>query len=172
MLLIFLSIPFLSAQDLTVSGRVTDKTGESIIGASILVQGTTSGTITDFDGNFTLQNVTSNAVLVVSYVGYKTQNVSVNGKTLLNIVLEEDTETLEEVVVVGYGVQRKSDLTGAVASVKASDALKKILQEMYQMHYKAVWQVYQYSQVLVIHRRITQSVYVVSTLLQLKLVRW
>ena len=81
MLLIFLSIPFLSAQDLTVSGRVTDKTGESIIGASILVQGTTSGTITDFDGNFTLQNVTSNAVLVVSYVGYKTQNISVNGKT-------------------------------------------------------------------------------------------
>ena len=124
MLLIFLSIPFLSAQDLTVSGRVTDKTGESIIGASILVQGTTSGTITDFDGNFTLQNVTSNAVLVISYVGYKTQNISVNGKTLLNIVLEEDTETLEEVVVVGYGVQRKSDLTGSVASVKASDALK------------------------------------------------
>lgn len=124
MLLIFLSIPFLSAQDLTVSGRVTDKTGESIIGASILVQGTTSGTITDFDGNFTLQNVASNAVLVVSYVGYKTQNISVNGKTIFNIVLEEDTETLEEVVVVGYGVQRKSDLTGAVASVKASDALK------------------------------------------------
>lgn len=124
MLLIFLSMPFLSAQDLTVSGRVTDKTGESIIGASILVQGTTSGTITDFDGNFTLQNVTSNAVLVVSYVGYKTQNISVNGKTIFNIVLEEDTETLEEVVVVGYGVQRKSDLTGAVASVKASDALK------------------------------------------------
>lgn len=124
MLLIFLSIPFLSAQDLTVSGRITDKSGESIIGASILVQGTTSGTITDFDGNFTVPNVASNAVLVVSYVGYKTQNIPVNGKTIFNIVLEEDTETLEEVVVVGYGVQRKSDLTGSVASVKASDALK------------------------------------------------
>ena len=124
MLLIFLSMPFLSAQELTVSGRITDKSGESIIGASILVQGTTSGTITDFDGNFTVPNVASNAVLVVSYVGYKTQNIPVNGKTIFNIVLEEDTETLEEVVVVGYGVQRKSDLTGSVASVKASDALK------------------------------------------------
>ena len=124
MLLIFLSMPFLSAQELTVSGRITDKGGEAIIGASILVQGTTSGTITDFDGNFTVPNVASNAVLVVSYIGYKTQNISVNGKTIFNIVLEEDTETLDEVVVVGYGVQRKSDLTGAVASVKASDALK------------------------------------------------
>ena len=65
MLLIFLSMPFLSAQELTVSGRITDKSGESIIGASILVQGTTSGTITDFDGNFTVPNVASNAVLVV-----------------------------------------------------------------------------------------------------------
>lgn len=124
MLLIFLSMPFLSAQELTVTGKITDKSGESIIGASILVQGTTSGTITDFDGNFSVPNVSPNAVLVVSYVGYKTQNISVNGKTIFNIVLEEDTETLEEVVVVGYGVQRKSDLTGAVASVKASDALK------------------------------------------------
>ena len=124
MLLIFLSMPFLSAQELTVSGRITDKSGESIIGASILVQGTTSGTITDFDGNFTVPNVASNAVLVVSYVGYKTQNIPVNGKTIFNIVLEEDTETLDEVVVVGYGVQRKSDLTGAVASVKTSEALK------------------------------------------------
>ena len=124
MLLIFLSMPFLCAQELTVSGRITDKGGEAIIGASILVQGTTSGTITDFDGNFTVPNIASNAVLVVSYIGYKTQNISVNGKTIFNIVLEEDTETLDEVVVVGYGVQRKSDLTGAVASVKASDALK------------------------------------------------
>lgn len=124
MLLIFLSMPFLSAQELTVTGRITDKSGESIIGASILVQGTTNGTITDFDGNFTVQNVSSNAVLVISYVGYKTQNLQVNGKTIFNVVLEEDTETLEEVVVVGYGVQRKSDLTGAVASVKASEALK------------------------------------------------
>lgn len=124
LLLIFLSMPFLSAQELTVSGKISDKSGEAIIGASILVQGTTNGTITDFDGKFTVSNVSPNASLVISYVGYKTLNISVNGKTIINATLEEDTETLDEVVVVGYGVQRKSDLTGAVASVKASDALK------------------------------------------------
>ncbi len=124
MLICFLSIASLNAQNLTVTGKINDSAGEAIIGASILVKGTTNGTITDFDGNFTVSNVASDATLVISYIGYKTQEIAIKGKTSIDIVLQEDTETLEEVVVVGYGVQRKSDLTGAVASVKASDALK------------------------------------------------
>ncbi len=122
--LLFIFAVCVSAQQLNVNGVVTDTKGEAIIGASILVEGTTNGTITDFDGNFTISNVASNANLVVSYIGYQTQKIAVNGKTHFNISLAEDTEVLEEVVVVGYGVQRKSDLTGAVASVKTSDALK------------------------------------------------
>lgn len=126
MLLIFLSMPFLSAQGLTVSGRITDKSGESIIGASVLVKGTTNGTITDFDGNFTIQNVAKEAVLVISYVGYKTLNLPVNGQTNLNGVLEEDSETLEEVVVVavGYGDVRRRDLTGSIGSADVGDLIK------------------------------------------------
>lgn len=124
MLVCLIGITSLNAQNLTVNGRINDSTGEPIIGASILVQGTTNGTITDFDGNFTVANVDSKATLVISYIGYKTQKIALNGRTSIDIVLQEDTETLEEVVVVGYGVQRKSDLTGAVASVKASEALK------------------------------------------------
>ena len=118
------SITSLSAQTLTVNGKVIDQTGEAIIGASILIQGTTNGAITDFNGSFTIPDVDAKATMVVSYIGYKTQNIAVNGQTIFNITLREDTETLDEVVVVGYGVQRKSDLTGSVASVKASEALK------------------------------------------------
>lgn len=108
----------------SIMGRVLDSTGESIIGASVLVKGTASGTITDLDGNFKLDNVPSNATLVVSYIGYKTQEVRVAGKKNFTIQLADDTQALDEVVVVGYGVQRKSDLTGAVASVKGSDVIK------------------------------------------------
>lgn len=93
-----------------------DANGEPIIGASVLVKGTTNGTITDFDGNFTLNNA-SKGILVVSYIGYKTQEVPVNEKNLMKIILKEDTEVLDEVVVVGYGTQKKATLTGAVASV-------------------------------------------------------
>ena len=112
------------AQQLTVKGVVTDSKGETVIGASVLVEGTTNGSITDLDGAFEISNVSPKAVLVVSYIGYKTQKLPVNGKTTFKVVLAEDTEVLDEVVVVGYGVQRKSDLTGSVASVKTSDALK------------------------------------------------
>ena len=108
----------------TVTGKVLDSLGESVIGASVLVKGTTSGTITDIDGNFKLDNVPSNATLVISYIGFKTQEVNVAGKKSFTIQLVDDTQALEEVVVVGYGVQRKSDLTGAVASVKGSEVLK------------------------------------------------
>ena len=100
----------------TVKGQVVDANGEPVIGASVLVKGTTNGTITDFDGNFTL-NDASKGTLVISYIGYKTQEVAVNGKSVIKIILKEDTEVLDEVVVVGYGTQKKATLTGAVASV-------------------------------------------------------
>ncbi|WP_287676733.1 TonB-dependent receptor [Bacteroides sp.] len=109
-------------QDVTVKGKVTDSNGETIIGANVLEKGTTNGIITDMDGNFTLK-VSSGAVLEISYIGYVTQTVKVTSQTTLNIVLNEDTETLDEVVVVGYGTMKKSDLTGAVSSVK-SESLK------------------------------------------------
>lgn len=111
------------AQNLTVTGTVTDNMG-TVIGVSIQVEGTSNGCITDMDGNYTLSNVPANATLVFSYIGYQTQKVAVNGKTKIDVKLAEDSQLLQEVVVVGYGVQRKSDLTGAVASVKAADALK------------------------------------------------
>lgn len=104
-----------------VKGNISDKNSEPMIGVAIQEKGnTTNGTITDLDGNFTIQ-VNSNATLVISYIGYKTQEVAVNGRTNLAIVMEEDTQVLDEVVVVGYGVQRKSDLTGSVASIKGEE---------------------------------------------------
>ena len=109
------------AQSKTVSGTVLDKTGESVIGASVVVKGTTNGTITDFDGKFTLQNVPDNGTIQVSFVGYKTVDIQVKGQSTVKIILEEDTETLDEVVVVGYGVQKKSDVTGAMARVDSEE---------------------------------------------------
>lgn len=108
----------------TITGKVLDSLGEGVIGASVLVKGTTSGTITDIDGNFILDNVPANATLVISYIGFKTQEINVSGKKNFTVQLADDTQALEEVVVVGYGVQRKSDLTGSVASIKATDAIK------------------------------------------------
>lgn len=104
-------------QTISVKGTVVDATGEPVIGASIQVKGTGDGVITDIDGNFTLNNVAPNATLVVSYVGYQTQEVRVANKTTHKIVLAEDSEMLEEVVVVGYGVQKKQSLTGAVTAI-------------------------------------------------------
>ena len=104
-----------------VKGNISDKNSEPMIGVAIQEKGNnTNGTITDLDGNFSL-SVNSNATLVVSYIGYKTQEIALNGRTNLAIVMEEDAQVLDEVVVVGYGVQRKSDLTGSVASVKSDD---------------------------------------------------
>lgn len=107
-----------SAQNITVSGVVEDSTGEPMIGATVLVDGSKEGAATDIDGNFTLKNISPKATLKVSYVGYKTETVSVNGQTELRIVLVEDSEALEEVVVIGYGGTRaRRDLTGSVGSV-------------------------------------------------------
>ena len=105
------------SQAKVIKGNVVDKNGEPIIGANIRVKGTTVGTITDVDGNFTLKLEDNADFIEVSYIGYKTQSVSLKGKKDLSIVLNEDTETLDEVVVVGYGVQKKADLSGAVATV-------------------------------------------------------
>lgn len=111
------------AQEKTVTGSVKDAQGEPLIGVSILVKDTRVGTVTDIDGNFRIQNVKSGQTLVLSYVGYKTQELTLKGNlnTPLSIVLKEDTEILDEVVVVGYGTVQKRDLTGSVASVKAED---------------------------------------------------
>lgn len=111
------------AKTKSVSGIVKSSNGESIIGANVTVEGTTIGCITDIDGNFILEDVPDNANLTVSYIGFQTQSVSVIGKSSLNVILKEDTEILEEVVVVGYGTQKKVNLTGAVASVKMDDVL-------------------------------------------------
>ena len=100
-----------------VSGKVVDATGEPVIGASILVKGTSNGAVTDFDGNYTIQSVPQGASLVFSYVGYRTQTIAVNGRGSIDVTLEEDKQMLDEVVVVGYGVQRKSDVTGALTRV-------------------------------------------------------
>mgnify|MGYP000037799319 FL=1 len=113
----------LFAQSRQVTGVVKDPAGETIIGASVLEKGTTNGTITDFDGNFSLNVSSDKAVLVISYVGYKTQEISIAGKNSLIVTLPEDTETLEEVVVVGYGAQKKESVVGAISQVSSKELL-------------------------------------------------
>ena len=103
-------------QTITVKGTVVDASGEPVIGASVLMKGTTMGTITDIDGNFTLTNVKP-GILVVSYIGYKANEVNVNGSAPVKVVLTEDSELLDEVVVVGYGTQKKATMTGSVTVV-------------------------------------------------------
>ena len=103
-----------------VSGVVTDQSGEPLPGSTIQEKGTNNGTITDVDGKYTL-SVADNAVLIVSFVGFEAKEIPVNGRSVINVSLNEDVSSLEEVVVVGYGVTRKSDLTGAVSSVEAKD---------------------------------------------------
>ena len=105
-----------------IKGKVVDAAGETVIGANVLEKGTTNGVITDIDGNFVL-SVSSGATLEISYIGYVTQTIKVTNQTSLHIVLKEDSETLDEVVVVGYGTMKKSDLSGASVSV-GEDAIK------------------------------------------------
>jgi len=110
----------LLAQDIKVQGVVKDQTGETVIGATVMQKGTSNGTVTDFDGNFSLV-VPSDATLTISYIGFATQDIPVGGKTDFQIVLKDDSQTLSEVVVIGYGTMRKSDLTGAVGSLASKD---------------------------------------------------
>ena len=109
----------LEAQTIQVKGAVKDKAGETVIGASVVVKGTTNGTITDFDGNFTLDDVPAGSIISVSYIGFVTQEKEAS--SLMEFVLSEDSEMLDEVVVVGYGTQKKSSISGSVASVKADE---------------------------------------------------
>ena len=103
-----------------VKGTVKDVAGDPIIGASVKVQGSKSGVITDFDGKFSVP-AKDDATLVISYIGYTTEVVKVAGRNNISVTLKEDAQTLNDVVVIGYGVQKKSDLTGSVAQVKAED---------------------------------------------------
>lgn len=109
------------AQASSVKGKVVDSQGVPIIGASIKVKGTTKGTITNFDGEFTLSGLPDNATLVVSYIGYKTLEIPANSSNLSKIVLQDNVTTLNELVVVGYGTQKKANLTGAVATISADE---------------------------------------------------
>ena len=124
-LILMSTISFImTAQNVTVRGSVSDVTGEPLVGVTVQVQGTAIGTVTDLDGKFTLPNVPPNTNLEISYVGMRPQIIPLNGRTNIQVVLEEDTEMLEELVVIGYGQMKRSDLTGSVVSV-SEDAIKK-----------------------------------------------
>ena len=110
------------AQNINVQGVVKDEAGEAIIGASVMQKGKSNGSVTDLDGHFSL-SVPSNATLVISYIGYSTQEIAVGGKTSLNIILKEDNKALNEVVVIGYGTMDKKELTSAISHVGEKDFL-------------------------------------------------
>jgi TonB-dependent SusC/RagA subfamily outer membrane receptor len=115
----------INAAPITVKGKVIDKvTGETLIGVSIKVKNSGTGTVTDANGNFTLSSIPDNSTLVVSYIGYETAEVAVDGRTSITISLQPSSKNLGEVVVVGYGVQKKATVTGAVVAVKGSDLIK------------------------------------------------
>ena len=109
------------AQSKTVSGTVVDQTGEPIIGANVVVKGTTNGIITDLDGRFTLSNVPDKGTISISFIGYQDQEISVAGKTNLQVILQEDNAMLDEVVVVGYGRQKKESVVGAISSLDVGE---------------------------------------------------
>lgn len=133
LLLTLLSFSLTALAQQKVTGKVKDSSGEPVIGASVVVKGNnTMGTITDFDGNFML-DVPAKSVLVISYIGYVTQEVPTAGKNSLEIVLKEDTKTLDEVVVIGYGTQRKGDVTSSVTSVKADNFVKGAVKDVGQL---------------------------------------
>lgn len=113
--------PLAYSQSLTVSGTVTDETGAPLPGTSVVVSGTTNGTQTDFDGNYTLSDVASNATLVFRYIGYLNQQIQVNGRTSISVSMAEDLEALDEVVVVGYGTQSRAEVTGAITTVGSEE---------------------------------------------------
>jgi TonB-linked outer membrane protein, SusC/RagA family len=121
LLLLLSIIPlWMFSQSISVTGIVKDASGEGVIGASVLEEGTTNGVITDFDGNFTLK-VSPQSKLVISYVGYESQTINVGGKTRFDIVLKDDSQLLSEVVVIGYGTQRREAVTGSVASMRGDE---------------------------------------------------
>ncbi|WP_286833464.1 MULTISPECIES: SusC/RagA family TonB-linked outer membrane protein [unclassified Proteiniphilum] len=125
-MLMILSANAQTGATINVRGTIKDVTGEPIVGASILLQGTTSGVVTDYNGNFSIQ-APGNGTLVISYVGYLTQTISINNRNIISIIMQEDTELLEEVVVIGYGTARKTDLTGSIATIAEKDFQKGMI---------------------------------------------
>ena len=107
----------------TVTGTITDERGEEIIGASVMVKGTTNGTISDASGKFSI-SVPEKGTLVISYIGYQSQEIPIGNETSLQIRLEESLQALDEVVVVGYGTQKKASLTSAISQIRGEDAFK------------------------------------------------
>lgn len=108
-------------KSITISGTVKDRNGEPVIGANVLEKGTTNGVITDLEGRYKLAVKNPQAVLTISYIGYKTQNITIGNQKQVNVTLDEDSELMDEVVVIGYGTQRKGDVTSAISSVKSED---------------------------------------------------
>lgn len=102
----------------TVTGNIVDGKGEPIIGANVVLKGSATGVVTDVDGNFSM-SVSGNDVLMVSYIGYNSLEIPVKGQKSLNIVMKENVESLDEIVVIGYGTMKKKDLTGSVSAIKA-----------------------------------------------------
>ena len=123
----FLFTPFIYSQSRKqITGSVQDVQGNPLIGVSILETGTSNGTITDMNGAYSLNVSSANATLKFSYIGYEEQQIKIQGRNVINVKMNEETSNLDEVVVVGYGVQRKSDLTGAISSINAAETLKKM----------------------------------------------
>ncbi len=116
----------------SITGTVNDQFGEPILGASVLVKGTTNGCVTDLDGNFALSGVEKGQTLAISFIGYTTQEVAVDGRAHYEVTLNENSELLEDVVVVGYGVQKKSNLTGAISQVKSGDIQNRTISDVNQ----------------------------------------
>jgi hypothetical protein len=121
---VYAGVKNFSKQDLKISGVVTDEKGETLPGVSVTLKGTSTGAITDINGKFTLTVPDASATLVFTYIGYTRQEVPVNGQTIINVKLEADSKSLNEVVVVGYGTQKKATLTGSISQVKGAELVK------------------------------------------------
>ena len=117
---------------ITIKGVVTDTQKEPLVGVSIRIKGTTSGTTTNASGNYTLQGVSRNATLIFSFIGMKKQEIPVSGRTEINVILEDDAKMTQEVVVVGYGTQKKVNLTGAVSSIDSKSLAARPVQNLGQ----------------------------------------
>lgn len=113
------------AQSQTITGVVKDQTGEPLIGVNVMEKGTTNGSITDVDGKYSLTVNGSKAIVTFSYIGYLSQDITVGNQKMIDVTMKEDTEELEEVVVIGYGTAKKKDLTGAISTVKAENMEKE-----------------------------------------------
>ena len=115
------TLGFSQSRGREVTGKVTDETGEALVGASVTTKDGSKGALTDLDGRYSVQLSDSDDVLVFSFLSYLTQEVKIGGRTVVDVLLLPDTESLQEVVVIGYGTSKKEDLTGSVATVKMSD---------------------------------------------------